>query len=133
MESKKRSILVVEDEPGLADLLDYILKEEGYHVRLASSAETAMALIRQEPPDMILLDLILPGVDGMEICRRVRANQATAEVPIIIITAKSDARDRQKALDAGADDYMLKPADTAELKSRIASLLKSRASGGGTA
>src|SRR5688500_14046365 len=102
-------ILVVEDEPALLELGVYALRQEGFRPIRAESGEKALELAREQRPDLILLDLMRPGVDGLEVCRRLRAQDATRDVPIIMVTAKSEESDAVVGLALGADDYVKKP------------------------
>jgi two-component system response regulator MprA len=116
-------ILVIEDERQIADLLRRGLLYEGYAVEVASDGEAGLAAARDRPPDLILLDLMLPGIDGLTVCRRLRA---AGDVPILILTAKDAVADRVAGLDAGADDYLAKPFSFDELLARIRALLRRR-------
>ncbi len=125
-------ILIVEDEPDLASTLEYTLQREGYQTRLAGTGAAALAALRQEPlPDLILLDLMLPDISGLEICRQVRSEGATAQIAILMLTAKGEEIDRVVGFEVGADDYVVKPFSVRELVLRIAALL--RRSGGAEA
>ena len=116
-------ILVVDDTPANIKLLDAVLGSQGYTVIPAASGAEALSLVDQEPPDLILLDILMPGMDGYEVCRRLRDQPATAHLPIILITA-SETKDKVKGLEAGADDFLAKPFDQAELLARVRSLLR---------
>jgi DNA-binding response OmpR family regulator len=116
-------ILVVDDTPANIKLLDAVLGSQGYTVIPAVSGAEALALVEQEPPDLVLLDILMPGMDGYEVCRRLRGRPATAHLPVILITA-SETKDKVKGLDAGADDFLAKPFDQAELLARVRSLLR---------
>jgi DNA-binding response OmpR family regulator len=116
-------ILIVDDTPTNVRLLDALLTPRGYTVMEASSGEEALSLLEKEHPDLILLDILMPGLDGYEVCRRLRANPDTAHLPVIMITA-SETRQKVKALEAGADDFVVKPFDKAELLARVGSLLR---------
>ena len=113
-------ILVIEDEPQIADLLRRGLIYEGYTVEIAADGETGLVAARDRPPDVVLLDLMLPGIDGLSVCRRLRA---AGNTPILILTAKDAVPDRVTGLDAGADDYLVKPFSFDELLARIRALL----------
>jgi two-component system response regulator MprA len=116
-------ILVIEDEPQIADLLRRGLLYEGYSVEIAGDGETGLSAARDRPPDLVLLDLMLPGIDGLTVCKRLRSG---SDVPILILTAKDAVRDRVAGLDAGADDYVIKPFSFDELVARIRALLRRR-------
>jgi two-component system response regulator MprA len=120
-------VLVVEDSPEIARLVQRSLLLEGYEVDVAGDGRGALAIVRDTPPDLIVLDLMLPDIDGMEICRRVRAMEAAygqAPVPILMLTALDSVPDRVAGLDAGADDYVPKPFAITELMARVRSLLR---------
>ncbi len=114
-------ILVIEDDAQIADLLRRGLIYEGYAVEVATDGESGLSAARDRPPDIVLLDLMLPGVDGLTVCRRLRA---ASNVPILILTAKEAVPDRVVGLDAGADDYLVKPFSFDELLARIRALLR---------
>src|SRR5512133_3917886 len=116
-------ILVIEDEPQIADLLRRGLIYEGYTVEVSPDGETGLAAARDRPPDLVLLDLMLPGIDGLSVCRRLRA---AGDTPILILTAKDAVADRVTGLDAGADDYLVKPFFFDELLARVRALLRRR-------
>ena len=117
-------ILVVDDEPHIVELVRYNLQQEGYEVLAASDGETALARSASERPDLIILDLMLPGVDGLEVCRRLRRESA---VPIIMLTARSGEVERIVGLDLGADDYVTKPFSPRELVARVRAVLRRHA------
>ena len=120
-----RSILVVEDDPGIALSLRYNLEREGgVAVRTAGDGEEGLRLALQERPDLVLLDLHLPGMDGLEVCRQLRRNPATAGVPVIMITARTAESDRVRGLDQGADDYVTKPFSVQEVMARVRAVLR---------
>jgi two-component system response regulator MprA len=116
-------ILVIEDERQIADLLRRGLLYEGYSVEVAADGEAGLAAARDRPPDLILLDLMLPGIDGLTVCRRLRA---ASGVPTLILTAKDAVPDRVAGLDAGADDYLVKPFSFDELLARVRAQLRRR-------
>lgn len=114
-------ILVVEDEDRIRQFLQRGLTFEGYRVEAAADGQEALDLAREDPPDLVLLDIMLPGLDGVEVCRRLRS---AGEVPILMLTAKEAIEDRVAGLDAGADDYLVKPFAFDELLARVRALLR---------
>jgi len=114
-------IMVVEDEPALVDALEYGLSSEGFDVVAATDGEAALTLFERERPDLMLLDLMLPGISGMEVCKRVRTSSA---VPIIMLTAKDTEIDKVVGLELGADDYVTKPFSMRELTARVRAVLR---------
>ena len=120
----KERILVVEDEPAIAESLEYVLATDGYDVAIAADGEAALAAVEEREWDLIVLDVMLPRISGVEVCRRVRAQSA---VPILFLSARSAEVERVVGLDAGADDYVAKPFSMPELLSRIRALLRRRA------
>jgi two-component system, OmpR family, response regulator MprA len=116
-------ILVIEDEPQIADLLRRGLLYEGYTVEITGDGEAGLSAARDRAPDLVLLDLMLPGVDGLTVCKRLRSGSS---VPILILTAKDAVPDRVAGLDAGADDYVIKPFSFDELLARVRALLRRR-------
>ena len=116
--------MIVEDEADLSLLMRYNLEAEGYAVQTAASGDEAAAQLREAVPDLILLDWMLPGLSGLELCRRWRAREETARVPIIMITAHGEEEERVRGLATGADDYVVKPFSVAELLARIGALLR---------
>lgn len=114
-------ILVIEDEERIRQFLQRGLSFEGYRVETAEDGQTGLELARENPPDLVLLDLMLPGIDGLEVCRRLRA---ASDVPILMLTAKEAVDDRVAGLDAGADDYLVKPFAFDELMARVRALLR---------
>ncbi|MCP5521514.1 MAG: response regulator [Verrucomicrobiales bacterium] len=120
----KQKILVVDDEPDAVELIAFNLKAAGFEVISAMDGESALRRARQESPDAIVLDLMLPEVDGLEVCKMLRRNSTTASVPIIMLTAKAEEVDRIIGLELGADDYVTKPFSPRELVLRVKNLLK---------
>ncbi len=116
------SILVVDDEKAVRESLDRALRVEGYRVRLAGDGQEALDRVQEDGPDAIVLDLMMPGVDGLEVCRRLRADGD--RTPILILTARDALADRVEGLDAGADDYIVKPFALEELMARLRALLR---------
>jgi DNA-binding response OmpR family regulator len=117
-------VLVVDDEPDLLWALQHSLSDEGYQVLTASDGKAALQVAHRHRPDVVVLDVAMPGMDGMEVCRRLRRDPELASVPILFLTVRSQVDDRVTALDEGGDDYMIKPFDLRELKSRIRALLR---------
>ncbi|KAF2992060.1 phosphate regulon transcriptional regulator PhoB [Methylocystis sp. MJC1] len=117
-------ILVVEDEIPLATLLVYNLEAEGYQVEHVDNGDEAELRIAESPPDLMLLDWMLPGVSGLEICRRLRARDTARDMPIIMLTARGEEAERVRGLSVGADDYVVKPFSTPELMARVRALLR---------
>ena len=120
-------ILIVEDEPAIQELLAINVAQCGYHATQALDAASAWDHINRELPDLILLDWMLPGSSGVEIARRLRAEQRTHNIPIIMLTARTDERDKVMGLESGADDYITKPFSPRELMARIHAVLRRRA------
>ncbi len=117
-------ILVVEDEIPLATLLVYNLEAEGYQVEHVDNGDEAELRIAESPPDLVLLDWMLPGVSGLEICRRLRSRDTARDMPIIMLTARGEESERVRGLSVGADDYVVKPFSTPELMARVRALLR---------
>lgn len=122
--SRAPLILVVEDEPAQREVLSYNLTSQGYGVQTADSGDMALIMAREDTPDLILLDWMLPEVSGIEVCRQLKAAQATRAIPIIMLSARSEEMDRVRGLETGADDYMVKPYSVAELMARIKTQLR---------
>ena len=118
------SILIVEDEEPLQVLLSYNLEAEGYRPRTATSGEEVPLLITEERPDLIILDWMLPGISGIEVCRLSRARPETRDIPIVMLTARGEVTDRIVGLELGADDYLPKPFEPRELVARIQAVLR---------
>jgi len=115
----KGKVLVIDDEPGVLDLVKYNLEEAGFGVETAADGMLGLTQAQQAPPDLILLDIMLPGLDGLELCKLFRADARTARTPIIMLTAKASELDRVVGLELGADDYVTKPFSPRELLLRI--------------
>ena len=124
MSQSKPHVLIVEDEPALMTMLRYNLESEGYRVSEAVDGEEAILLVSEEPPDLILLDWMLPSLSGIEVCRRIRRNESSRDVPIVMLTARGEDSDRVRGLDSGADDYMTKPFSPRELMARVRAVLR---------
>ena len=120
----KKSIVVIEDESDILEVLKYNLEREGYRVRTSRDGESGLQLVREENPDLVLLDLMLPSLDGIEICRRLREDTVTRSLPVIMLTAKGEESDVVLGLGVGADDYVTKPFSTGELTARIRAVLR---------
>jgi two-component system alkaline phosphatase synthesis response regulator PhoP len=118
------SILIVEDDPDIAALVARYLDKAGYATDRAASGRDALRLVEQKTPDLIVLDLMLPHVDGLEVCRLLRSNDATAAIPVIMLTARAEESDRIVGLELGADDYLAKPFSPNELVARVRALLR---------
>ena len=117
----KQTIMVVDDDPNIAQLLRLLLEKEGYEVVCFDRGDTAVAGFRKNPPNMILLDVMLPGIDGWQVCRSIRQQSA---IPIIMLTAKDDTFDKVLGLELGADDYVTKPFENKELIARVKAVLR---------
>ena len=120
----KPFIVIAEDEQAVSELLRYNLEAEGYDIAIANDGDEAMLLLDERVPDLMLLDWMLPKISGIEICRRVRARQETANLPIIMLTARTEEADRIRGLETGADDYVTKPFSTNELMARVKAVLR---------
>jgi DNA-binding response OmpR family regulator len=119
-----RKVLIIEDERDIQDLIRHYLEKDGFRTRTASDGAAGLAAARQEHPDLIVLDLMLPGLDGLELCKKLRAETATALTPVIMLTAKAEESDKIVGLELGADDYLTKPFSPKELVARIKALLR---------
>lgn len=119
-------ILVVDDEAGNRELLEAILAQEGFEVQHATDGAQALAVATAAPPDLILLDLLMPGINGVEVCRQLKQNSSTAAVPILVVTAVGHLGTKQAALMSGADDFITKPFRPADLRARVTAMLKVR-------
>ena len=119
-----KKILIVEDEKDIRDLLHHYLKREGYEVQSVGDGEAGLQRIHQEPFDLLLLDLMLPGMDGLELCRILRSRPETAGLPVIMLTAKGEVTDRIVGLEIGADDYVSKPFSPREVIARVKAIFR---------
>jgi two-component system phosphate regulon response regulator PhoB len=117
-------LLLVEDDPALADLLEFRFRSEGYQVSVTPDGDEALILAAEQVPDLVILDWMIEGTSGIEVCRRLRRTKATAHVPIIMLTAREAEDDRIRGLDTGADDYLTKPFSPRELLARVAAVLR---------
>jgi two-component system alkaline phosphatase synthesis response regulator PhoP len=120
----KEKILIVDDEKDIVRMLEYNLKKEGFRVLSTFDGESALRVACQEHPDLIILDLMLPGIDGFEVCRQLKKKEATAAIPLVMVTAKAQETDKVVGLELGADDYVTKPFSPRELTARIKAVLR---------
>ena len=118
------SILIVEDEPAIHQLLAYNFEAEGFRARVVETGEEVHAAINQEMPDLVVLDWMLPGLSGIEVCRLIRARPETQKLPIIMLTARGEEAERVRGLATGADDYIVKPFSVPEVVARVRSILR---------
>lgn len=118
------TILIIEDDPDIVELLQYNLEREGYRVNTAGDGEVGLRDARRRKPDLILLDLMLPGMDGLEVCRQLRGDDATRDTPILMVTAKDEEIDMVTGLEMGADDYIAKPFSPRTLLARVRAVLR---------
>lgn len=117
-------LLLVEDDPALSELLEFRFQKEGYDVRCTSDGDDALMLAREDRPDLVILDWMIEGTSGIEVCRRLRRDKETAHVPIIMLTAREAEDDRVRGLETGADDYLTKPFSPRELLARVAAVMR---------
>lgn len=117
-------ILIVEDDPAIEALLAYNLEKENYKVKVAKDGEEALIFVAEKQPDLLILDWMLPKVSGIEVCRRLRQRNETKNIPIIMLTARTDESDKIRGFETGADDYINKPFSVAELKARVKAVLR---------
>jgi len=122
----KSKILIVEDDPDILELLHFNLEKEGYQTFRTENGEQAVLLAQKHSPDLVLLDLLLPGMDGLEVCRRLKRDPALQHIPIIMVTAKGEEMDRVVGLELGADDYIVKPFRQLELLARIKAQMRGK-------
>ena len=125
----REKVLIVEDEPNLLAALEYTMEREGYDALTADNGEAGLRIAREESPDIIILDVMLPALDGFEVCRLIRRESG---VPIIMLTARGDRNERVRGVELGADDYLVKPLSVRELVARVRNMLR-RSAGGGAA
>jgi DNA-binding response OmpR family regulator len=125
----EKKILVIEDDPATSRLVDYSLRHEGYQVITSSNGLDGIRKAHSESPDLVILDVMLPGMDGFEICHRLRAEPDTAKLPILMFSAKAQEIDRETGIKVGADDYLTKPSAPADIVSRVEKLLAKRNGG----
>lgn len=129
---KGNSIVVIEDEPDILDVIQYNLVREGYDVFASTNGEEGLALIKREKPAMVLLDLMLPGKDGLEICRELKKDERTKTIPVVMVTAKGEESDVVLGLGIGADDYVTKPFSPRELMARVKAVMRRSRNGADT-
>jgi DNA-binding response OmpR family regulator len=122
-------VLIVEDSPDIAELIKHYLERAGYDTTVHASGRDALIAARQSPPDLAVLDIMLPGMDGLQVCQALRSEPSTAAVPILMLTAKGEEADRVKGLELGADDYVTKPFSPRELVARVRAVLRRHAPG----
>jgi two-component system phosphate regulon response regulator PhoB len=118
------SVLVVEDEPAQREVLRYNLEAEGFRVVQAASGDEGLLMLREEAPDIVLLDWMLPGVSGIEVCRQIKSRSETRAIPVIMLSARTEEVDRVRGLETGADDYVIKPYSVIELMARVRAQLR---------
>lgn len=121
---KAGKLLLVEDDPALSELLEYRFSNEGYDVRTTADGDDALLLASEDVPDLVILDWMIEGTSGIEVCRRLRRDKTTAHVPIIMLTAREAEDDRIRGLETGADDYLTKPFSPRELLARVAAVMR---------
>jgi DNA-binding response OmpR family regulator len=120
----KQTIIVLEDEPDISNLIRFHLQQAGYGIHACTTGDKALALAAEHPPSLFVLDIMVPGVNGLEVCRRIRGNKSLALTPIIFLTARSTEEDKVKGLELGADDYITKPFSPRELVARVKAVLR---------
>ena len=124
MDNHKKTILIIEDEPDIQDLLEFHLKKEGYNVLTSSDGEIGLKIARKQDPNLILLDLLLPGIKGLDVCRILKSDVNTSKINIIMVTALGQEENIVKGLETGADDYVSKPFNMSILLARISAVLR---------
>ena len=117
------SVLIVDDEPNIVLSLEFLMRQDGHDVRVARDGDAALAAVAERVPDLVLLDVMMPGRDGYEVCQAIRANPACARTRIVMLTARSREVEREKGLAMGADDYVTKPFSTRALVERVREML----------
>ena len=121
---EKKKILVVDDEPNILKLISFILKNNGYEVMEAASGPECLKKAKKETPDMIVLDVMMPKMDGFEVAKKIKSNATTRNVPILMLSSKAQFEDKMKGIDSGATDYITKPFDKQELIEKVQELLE---------
>ena len=124
MDNYKKTVLIIEDEPDIRDLLEFHLKKEGYNVLTSSHGEDGLKVARNQSPNLILLDLLLPGIKGLDVCRVLKSDASTSKINIIMVTALGQEENIVKGLETGADDYVSKPFNMSILLARISAVLR---------
>ena len=124
MSADQPTVLLVEDEPAQREVLGYNLQADGFHVLTASNGEEALLMVSEMPPDIIVLDWMMPNVSGIEVCRQLKTRSETRGIPIIMLSARSEEVDRVRGLETGADDYVIKPYSLVELMARVRAQLR---------
>lgn len=124
MSTEQPSVLLVEDEPAQREVLSYNLEADGFRVLTADNGEEALMMVEETPPDIIVLDWMMPNVSGIEVCRQLKTRSATRAIPIIMLSARSEEVDRVRGLETGADDYVIKPYSMVELMARVRAQLR---------
>ena len=119
----KPTVLIAEDEETIVESLAFLMEKEGFNVRIATNGQSAIDMISQYRPDMVLLDVMMPGRDGFDVARTVRANSRTQHIPIMMLTARTREIDRRKGLELGVDDFVTKPFSTRDVVARVKALL----------
>jgi DNA-binding response OmpR family regulator len=122
------SVLVVDDDPDVCDLVTYKLEQSGFEVRRASDGDSALREVARRVPDLVLLDIMMPGISGLEVLERWRSDVATAAIPVVMLTAKAQENDVERGFQLGADDYVVKPFSPRELVRRVSAVLSRRQS-----
>lgn len=130
MDNHKKTILIIEDEPDIQDLLEFHLKKEGYNVLTSSDGEIGLKIARKQDPNLILLDLLLPGIKGLEVCRILKSDVNTSKINIIMVTALGQEENIVKGLETGADDYVSKPFNMSILLARVSAVLRRNSTDG---
>ncbi|MDG4720853.1 MULTISPECIES: response regulator transcription factor [Thalassospira] len=121
--NERPKVLIAEDEETIVESLSFLMEKEGYDVSVATDGQTAISMIARDVPDMVLLDVMMPGCDGFEVVRAMRGNATTRLIPIMMLTAKTREVDRRKGLELGVDDFVTKPFSTRDVVSRVRALL----------
>jgi two-component system phosphate regulon response regulator PhoB len=124
MRTNQPHVLVVEDEPAQREVLHYNLEAEGFRVSTAANGEDGLMMVQEDPPDVMVLDWMLPSVSGIEVCRQLKARAETRDIPIIMLSARSEEADKVRGLETGADDYVIKPYSVSELLARVRTQLR---------